>query len=101
MPPEDSPVAQETVRHIAALARLRVPERELAALTGQLARIVSYIDQLKEIREEPAHPWPTEATPLREDAAAPGCGKEALDANGAPLLHGHGAVPRVVGSTKP
>jgi len=54
MPLEDNPVGAEMVRRIAALARLRVPERDLPALTGQLARIVSYIDQLKEIAQEPA-----------------------------------------------
>ena len=101
MPPEDNPVGVEMVRRIAALARLRVPEQDLPALTGQLARIVSYIDQLKEIAQEPADPSRADATPLREDAALPGHGEEALAANGTPLLHGHGAVPRVVGAGKP
>jgi aspartyl-tRNA(Asn)/glutamyl-tRNA(Gln) amidotransferase subunit C len=89
------------VRHVAALARLRVSETDLPALTHQLARIVSYIDQLKEIREEPRSEPRLSATPLREDLTLPGKGREALEENSPRLLHDHGAVPRVVGGVKP
>jgi aspartyl-tRNA(Asn)/glutamyl-tRNA(Gln) amidotransferase subunit C len=89
------------VRHVAALARLRVPDDELPALTRQLARILSYIDQLKEIREEPASEPRLEATPLRDDVGVAGHGRDALEGNAPSLLHDHGAVPRVVGGGKP
>jgi aspartyl-tRNA(Asn)/glutamyl-tRNA(Gln) amidotransferase subunit C len=95
-----SPVRPEDVRHVAALARLRVAESELPGLTQQLARILSYIDQLKEIREEPGRPPEVGATPLREDVPAPGGGRRALDENAPRLMHGYGAVPRVVGGRK-
>lgn len=88
------------VRHVAALARLRVPERDLPALTHQLARILSYIDQLKEIRQEPRREPQMTATPLRGDAAVPGQGREALETNSPSLLHEYGAVPRVVGGAR-
>ena len=51
MADRSSPVDEAVVRHVASLARLDVPESDLPRLTGQLARIVSYIDQLKEIPE--------------------------------------------------
>jgi aspartyl-tRNA(Asn)/glutamyl-tRNA(Gln) amidotransferase subunit C len=101
MSSESSPVSPEVVRHVAALARLRVSDEELPALTHQLARILSYIDQLKEIREEPRRPPELLATPLREDAPAPGRGREALEQNSPRLPHGYGGVPRVVGGIKP
>lgn len=82
---------------MAALARLRVAESELPGLTRQLARILSYIDQLKEIEEEPRRPPEVGATPLREDSPEPGGGQKALEANAPRLAHGYGAVPRVVG----
>ena len=44
----------EDVRKIAALARLRFTPEEEAKLTGQLAKIVDYIDQLQAY--EPAEP---------------------------------------------
>jgi aspartyl-tRNA(Asn)/glutamyl-tRNA(Gln) amidotransferase subunit C len=97
---ESSPVSPEVVRHVAALARLRVPDEELPGLTHQLARILSYIDQLKEIREEPRRPPEFAATPLREDTPASGSGQKALEVNSPRLPHGYGAVPRVVGGGK-
>jgi aspartyl-tRNA(Asn)/glutamyl-tRNA(Gln) amidotransferase subunit C len=96
-----SPVRPEDVRHAAALARLRVAEEELPGLTRQLARILSYIDQLKEIREEPRRPSDMPATPLREDSPSDGGGRKALEDNAPGILHGYGAVPRVVGGGKP
>ncbi len=95
----DSPVVTpETVREIAALARLRVPEPELPRWSEQLSRIVGYIDQLKQIPEEAfstaAAGFPT---PLRDDTPRPGQGEEALRANAPRQIHGYGVVPRVVG----
>jgi aspartyl-tRNA(Asn)/glutamyl-tRNA(Gln) amidotransferase subunit C len=99
--PDSSPVDPEVVRHVAALARLRVADSELPGLTQQLARILSYIDQLKEIREEPRRPPELTATPLREDSPVPGGGLKALEENAPRVAHGYGVVPRVVGGGKP
>ena len=101
MPSDPSPVSADVVRHVAALARLRVPDDELPALTHQLARILSYIDQLKEIRDQPKSEPHLDATPLRDDDAIAGHGREALEDNAPSLRHDHGAVPRVVGGGKP
>ena len=97
MSSESSPVRPEIVRQVAALARLRVPESDLDAWTRQLARIVAYIDQLKQIPEEAEAAPDGLATPLRADEPAAGPGLEALQANAPRLPHGLGAVPRVVG----
>ena len=97
MSDRSSPVDVAVVRHVASLARLEVPEAELPRLTQQLARIVSYIDQLKEIPEEALGAAAPEATPLRADAPAPGDGPKALKENLPRELHGYGVVPRVVG----
>jgi aspartyl/glutamyl-tRNA(Asn/Gln) amidotransferase C subunit len=94
-----SPVSPDVVRKVAALARLSVPEPELPIWTEQLGRIVSYIDQLKQLPQagldESIRPA---ATPLREDEPAAGEGLRALREN-AHLLHDHGSIPRVVGAT--
>jgi len=92
-------VTPEVARRIAELARLRLPETDLPLWSGQLSRIVAYIDQLAAIPEEAfgtAASGP--ATPVRADEPLPGPGKEALEANAPRLLHGYGVVPRVVGS---
>jgi aspartyl/glutamyl-tRNA(Asn/Gln) amidotransferase C subunit len=94
-----SPVSPDVVRKVAALARLSVPEPELPLWTEQLGRIVSYIDQLKELPEAGLdESIRLEPTPLREDEPAAGGGLRALREN-AQLLHDHGSVPRIVGAT--
>ena len=98
MPPRPSTVTPEVVRRIAALARLRVPETELPVWARQLDRIVSYIDQLKELPEEAATSLDASpATPFRSDVPRPGRGDRALAENAAVSAHGFGVVPRVVG----
>jgi aspartyl-tRNA(Asn)/glutamyl-tRNA(Gln) amidotransferase subunit C len=93
-----STVTPEVVRRVAALARLRVPETELSVWTRQLDRIVSYIDQLKELpADQLAAGEATAATPFRPDAPRPGEGDRALAENAPALSHGFGVVPRVVG----
>jgi aspartyl-tRNA(Asn)/glutamyl-tRNA(Gln) amidotransferase subunit C len=98
MSSHSSAVTPDVVRRIAALARLRVPDAELPVWTRQLDRIVSYIDQLREIPETgPAATDPARATPLRADVPRPGHGDQALAENAAECAHGFGVVPRVVG----
>jgi len=98
MPSHPSTVTPEVVRRIAALARLRVPETELPVWARQLDRIVSYIDQLKELPEELSLSRDAALpTPFRSDFPRPGAGDRALLENAALSVHGFGVVPRVVG----
>ncbi|HEY3171233.1 MAG TPA: Asp-tRNA(Asn)/Glu-tRNA(Gln) amidotransferase subunit GatC [Thermoanaerobaculia bacterium] len=98
MPSHPSTVTPEVVRRIAALARLRVPESELSVWARQLDRIVSYIDQLKDVPEESAAGRDSaRPTPFRSDFPRPGAGDRALAENAAVSAHGFGVVPRVVG----
>jgi aspartyl-tRNA(Asn)/glutamyl-tRNA(Gln) amidotransferase subunit C len=101
---DSSPVGPEVVRKVAALARLRLPEEDLSAWTGQLGRILSYIGQLERVpAADLGGPGPgtpdLHATPLRQDRSEAGGGAEALAANEPHLVHGYGSVPRVVGSS--
>jgi aspartyl-tRNA(Asn)/glutamyl-tRNA(Gln) amidotransferase subunit C len=92
-----SPVDPEVVRKIAALARLALPDSELSVWTQQLGRIVSYIDQLKELPEANVAVGTAPATTLRADISREGSGRLALQENAPELLHDYVAVPRVVG----
>ena len=97
--PSSAVVTPEVVRKVAELARLRLPEEDLPLWTGQLSRIVGYIDQLRQIPEEAfAAPSGVHATPVRDDVPRPGRGAEALARNAPPQAHGYGVVPRVVGT---
>jgi len=100
MSAESSPVGPEVVRKVAALARLRVPEEDLPAWTGQLGRILSYIGQLESTAERPsASEPPLASTPFRADLVRECDGAKALAANAPALSHGYGVVPRVVGGS--
>ncbi len=84
---------------MAELARLRLPEADLPTWSGQLSRIVAYIDQLAAIPEEAFGPAAAgAATPVRADEPRDGAGEAALEANAPRQIHGYGVVPRVVGS---
>jgi aspartyl/glutamyl-tRNA(Asn/Gln) amidotransferase C subunit len=92
-------VTPEVVRKVAELARLRLPEVDLALWTEQLSRIVGHIDQLRQIPEAAfGPPKAGPPTALRADQPRPGQGERALEQNAPRLSHGHGVVPRVVGS---
>jgi aspartyl-tRNA(Asn)/glutamyl-tRNA(Gln) amidotransferase subunit C len=98
MSSHSSAVTPDVVRRIAALARLRVPEDELPVWTRQLDRIVSYIDQLREIPDSGRTAADAAAgTPFRPDEPRDGAGDRALAENAAECSHGFGVVPRVVG----
>lgn len=91
-------VTPAVVARVAQLARLRLPEGDLEKWSGQLSRIVSYIDQLAAIPEEAFGAAPAgTATPVRPDEPRPGGGEQALESNAPRQLHGYGVVPRVVG----
>ncbi len=88
-----------TVARIAYLARIEVPEEQLDALTGELAKILEWIDQLKEVDTEnvepmrkvvdiPAH-W-------RADEVTDGGRREDILKNAPETHDGYFVVPKVV-----
>ncbi len=49
-------ISRETVMHIAALARLRVDERELDTLTRRMGEILDYVARLEELDLDAVEP---------------------------------------------
>jgi aspartyl-tRNA(Asn)/glutamyl-tRNA(Gln) amidotransferase subunit C len=90
----------EDVRHVAKLARLELPEEQLAKLTGQLESILHYIEKIGQADmkgvEPMAHALPVKNV-LREDVAEPGLPLETVLQN-APETDGpFFKVPKVIG----
>ena len=88
------------VEHIAKLARLRLNSDEVEHFTGQLASILSYVDQLESAPTEGIAPVDTIAPlhdALRDDVAVPSLDHDAILKNGPEVLHDHFAVPKVIG----
>lgn len=49
-------LSREAVRKVSLLARLRLSDAELDTMTGQLGRIVDYMDQLAELNTDGVEP---------------------------------------------
>lgn len=93
----------ETVRRIAALARIRVKDEEVTRLQGELNHILAWIEQLAEVDTDGVEPLPGAMRmklKMREDVVTEGDLHEAILAN-APdradnALGSFFAVPKVV-----
>ncbi len=92
-------ITTEQVEHVAKLARLRVSEEEKALLSGQLSKILEYVEQLKTIGTEGVDHMASgldQPGPLREDEVRPSLGAEAATANAPEAEGGTFLVPKVI-----
>jgi aspartyl-tRNA(Asn)/glutamyl-tRNA(Gln) amidotransferase subunit C len=92
-------VDEATTRRVAHLARIRVTEAELPALSADLSRILAFAEQLAEVDVSDVEPL-TSVTPmrlrLRPDAVTDGGLRDAVLANAPETAEGFFAVPKVV-----
>jgi len=94
------PLSTEEVRHIAALARLRLAPEEEVRIGGELSAILDYVRQLEELDvsgvEPMTHALAGEGTALREDEVQESLPPEKALAN-APAREGTCfRVPRII-----
>ena len=92
-------INEEQVQHVIKLARLDPAPEDLAAMTGQLDRILSYVETLNEIDTTGIEPT-THALAItnafRDDEVKPSLDREKSLANG-PLQNGEAfVVPKVI-----
>lgn len=88
-----------TVRRIADLARIRVPEAELETLAHELGTILGWIAQLNEVETEGVAPMAGVGDfplPMRADQVSDGGDVEAILANAPDRAGAFFAVPKVV-----
>jgi len=70
-----------TVKHVAALARIEMSETELEQYGTQLNAILGYVDKLQELDTTDVAPMAhvtATATPMREDCLTEGLGERVL-----------------------
>ena len=90
---------EKAVAHIAALARIRVEEAELAPLADDLSRIVGWFEQLREVDTEGVMPMTSVAAkglPMRQDAVTDGDCRDDILGNAPHTAKGFFTVPKVV-----
>jgi aspartyl-tRNA(Asn)/glutamyl-tRNA(Gln) amidotransferase subunit C len=88
-----------TVRKIAALARIRVPEEELDALGADMSRIIDWVEQLGALDTDAVEPMTSavETTLFRRpDAITDGDCRDKVMANAPDQVEGFFVVPKVV-----
>ncbi|MDE0255019.1 MAG: Asp-tRNA(Asn)/Glu-tRNA(Gln) amidotransferase subunit GatC [Rhodospirillaceae bacterium] len=89
----------DTVRRIAHLARVRVPEAELEPLAAELSNILTWVEQLGEVDTETVPPMTSAVAvrlPMREDDVTDGGVPDAVLSNAPDGAPGFFAVPKVV-----
>jgi aspartyl-tRNA(Asn)/glutamyl-tRNA(Gln) amidotransferase subunit C len=90
---------QATVRRVAALARIRLEEEEVARLQGELNGILGWIEQLQAVDTRGVEPLAGAmqvAMRMREDRVTDGGDREAVLANAPDRAGPFFAVPKVV-----
>jgi aspartyl-tRNA(Asn)/glutamyl-tRNA(Gln) amidotransferase subunit C len=93
------PLDRDAVRHIATLARIKVPDGELDAMAKELDGILHWVEQLKEVdtaNVEPMTGAVRMALPRRKDEITDGDCRDKILANGPETAHGFFVVPKVV-----
>ena len=95
-----SAIDKETVKHVAILSRLALDDSEIAAYSGQLAAILTYISKLNELDTEDtpptSHALSTLKNVFRKDIVKPSLSVEEALKN-APAKEGNFfKVPQII-----
>ena len=93
-------IDRKTVEYIANLARLALTEEEKESFTGQLDKILNYIDKLNKLDTDNIKPT-FHAVPLknvfRNDGVKPSLTQEEALSNAPEKDRGYFKVPRIIG----
>jgi aspartyl-tRNA(Asn)/glutamyl-tRNA(Gln) amidotransferase subunit C len=96
---ENMAVTVSDVKAVAALARLELSEGEEERLTGELNRILEYMEKLKELDTEDVEPT-SHVVPItgafRRDEVVPFEQRERLAVSAPQLDQGYFRVPRII-----
>ena len=90
---------QETVRRIATLARIKVPEENLEPLAGELNNILGWIEQLSEVDTDDVQPMTSvveTVSPQRPDVVTDGGAPDKVLRNAPQAEDAFYTVPKVV-----
>jgi aspartyl-tRNA(Asn)/glutamyl-tRNA(Gln) amidotransferase subunit C len=92
-------IDEKTVRRVAHLARLALPEARVAPIAGELTAILAWIEQLNEVDVEGVEPMASAVDvklPMRDDVVTDGGNAARVLANAPRTEDGFFIVPKVV-----
>lgn len=93
------PLDKSAVERIAFLARIKVPDEDLAPLAAELDHIIGWVEQLGEVDTNGVEPMTSVAAmtlPQRDDIVTDGSYADKVLANAPESEKGFFAVPKVV-----
>jgi aspartyl-tRNA(Asn)/glutamyl-tRNA(Gln) amidotransferase subunit C len=89
----------DTVKHVANLARLNIPDDEVEGYVDQLSQILGLMDQLDTLPTDGIEPM-THAVemvmPAREDVVVNGNARDTMLASAPDSEQGHFRVPKII-----
>jgi len=92
-------IGQEEIRHIAALARLRIPDERMEQMAKDMNSILAMVDKLAGLKDDAQIPDSLPTMPagsVREDTVRPSQPREAVLANAPESYAGCFVVPKTV-----
>jgi aspartyl-tRNA(Asn)/glutamyl-tRNA(Gln) amidotransferase subunit C len=90
-------IDREEARRIAGLAHLEFDDAGLERMAGEMTKILSYIDQLREVDVEGFEERDETVTPFREDEPHQALDRELVARNAPSWRDGFFVVPKVIG----
>ena len=90
-------IDRDEARRIAELAHLEFDDAGLDRMAGEMTKILTYIDQLREVDAEGFEEHDATVTPFREDEPRPSIDREQVAGNAPAWRDGFFVVPKVIG----
>jgi aspartyl-tRNA(Asn)/glutamyl-tRNA(Gln) amidotransferase subunit C len=90
-------ISRDEARRIADLAHLEFDEPGLDRMAAEMTKILTYIDQLREVQADGFEEHDASVTPFREDELRPSIDREAVARNAPQWRDGFFVVPKVIG----
>ena len=90
-------IDRDEARRIAGLAHLEFDDAGLDRMASEMTKILTYIDQLREVNVDGFEDRDAAATPMRADDVQPSLDRELVARNAPAWRDGFFVVPKVIG----
>ena len=90
-------IDRDEARRVADLAHLEFDDAGLDRMAGEMTKILTYIDQLREVDVEGFEERDATVTPMRADEIREGVDREKVARNAPAWRDGFFVVPKVIG----
>jgi aspartyl-tRNA(Asn)/glutamyl-tRNA(Gln) amidotransferase subunit C len=90
-------IDRDEARRIAALAHLEFDDAGLERMAGEMTKILSYIDQLREVDVEGFEERDVTIMPMRDDEPRTSISRDLVERNAPAWRDGLFVVPKVIG----